>query len=144
MKQTLPVSFWLYTSMVADVFDAGIEADRIVSLSYARNQSLSITGALVFTGIHFAQYIEGPTKSVDILKTSITNDRRHREIRTIRTGTTNSVHFGEWRLAYAGFAKPYESLVAMAHRSGGNSGYILLMEMMCRFTADHPQPAKRA
>lgn len=94
---------WLYVS------DCGLPsawADTavadIVKVSRARNASLDVTGALLFTGGHFVQYLEGPTGHLVALRASIERDPRHLDVRTIELGREESRRFSDWTLAYAG------------------------------------------
>lgn len=81
-------------------------ADRavadIVSASRARNAELEVTGALLFTGSWFAQFIEGSAHSVATLRDSISRDQRHGDIKTLRSDRLSERLFDGWSLAYAG------------------------------------------
>lgn len=76
--------------------------DTIVKLGQARNAYLGVTGALIFTHIHFAQYIEGSRSDVDILMESIRYDRRHTDIEILNKAVTSQRMFSRWGLAYSG------------------------------------------
>lgn len=76
--------------------------DNIVRVSQARNRQLRVTGALLATERHFAQIIEGPRASIDVLMTSINADPRHRDIIVVASGPCADRQFSEWALAYAG------------------------------------------
>lgn len=82
--------------------DADSVIEEIVGFSQARNAGLGITGALVFSDLHFGQIIEGPAESIMTLRSSILRDPRHTDVRTISDGKTASRRFGHWALAYAG------------------------------------------
>lgn len=94
---------WFYVSrclLPANWVDAAV-AD-IVKVSRIRNESLGLTGALLFTGRRFAQYIEGPAGNVAMVQTSIEGDARHGEVQTIESGAGEGRLFDDWSLAYAG------------------------------------------
>ena len=94
---------WIYISESRIPTGNADKAVRdIVNFSIHRNRSLKITGALLFTGLHFAQYIEGTPASAEALKISIMRDQRHGEIRTIADEPFSHRHFLDWSLAYAG------------------------------------------
>jgi len=78
------------------------EVDAIVAWSRARNAALGVTGALVFTETHFAQYLEGPDASVALLMNSIRRDPRHADVATIYERPLRHHVFPTWALAYAG------------------------------------------
>lgn len=97
------VAFWLYASrstLAAGAAEA--EVARIVEVSLGRNPGLRVTGALIFTGQRFAQYIEGPSESLADLRASIARDPRHRDIVTLLEGKEPERRFAGWTLAYAG------------------------------------------
>jgi hypothetical protein len=78
---------WFYVSrclLPANWVDAAV-AD-IVKVSRIRNDSLRLTGALLFTGRRFAQYIEGAAEHVAAVQESIKRDARHGEVQTILAG----------------------------------------------------------
>ncbi len=74
----------------------------IVNLALKKNDSLSITGGLVFTGQYFAQLLEGSPEGVDALMASIERDSRHRDVRVIARDPVSKRRFPTWSLAYAG------------------------------------------
>lgn len=81
---------------------AAAEVDRIVAGSRARNPGLSITGALLFTGEHFAQVLEGPGLAVDRLMSIVGRDPRHAEILIVAREPIARRRFGQWSMAYSG------------------------------------------
>jgi len=128
--------FWLYASR----FNAGQTAhdigmiDEIVAQSKSRNRACSVTGALIFTGGHFAQYIEGPSEGLQPIKQSILSDSRHSDARTVGEGMVRARRFGDWAMAYNGQFPAFDKLVSRAYASKGSAGEILLMEMLRRFS----------
>ena len=76
--------------------------DDIVATSRRRNPQLGLTGALLFTGEHFAQVLEGSAASVDRLMSQLTVDRRHDAIMTVAREPIATRRFGGWSMAYAG------------------------------------------
>lgn len=103
MPQASPVDFWLYCSVsTIERAHAAVAVRDIVDVSRPRNNALHITGALMFTGAQFVQYIEGPQPELDEVRASIMADARHRNVMTIAQGHTDKRKFSEWSLAYAG------------------------------------------
>lgn len=76
--------------------------DMIVKLGQERNAYLGVTGALIFTHLHFAQYLEGSRSNVDVLMESIRHDRRHAYIDILNKNVTSQRMFSQWGLAYSG------------------------------------------
>ena len=87
----------------------------IVQRSISRNAALDVTGALIFTGAHFAQALEGSARSVDELMLSICRDERHRHVTIVDRSQIVSRRFTNWQLAYQGpstyVGRPIENLV---------------------------------
>jgi len=95
---------------------AAFEVDRIVEHSVARNQTLEIRGALIFTERHFAQVIEGPKQSIDALMASILRDRRHADVSILSEAAVDDYRFPNWTLAYRGGASYMDQQVAALMR----------------------------
>ena len=83
-----------------------VDTDRaleiLVEQARRRNGSLGITGALAFTGDHFAQLLEGAASSVDQVMASIARDGRHHSIRSFEDASPDRRLFPQWRLAFNG------------------------------------------
>jgi hypothetical protein len=82
--------------------DEAAEVDRIVGVSVARNEGLSVTGALIFTGKRFAQVLEGPESSLDELMNSIRRDPRHTDLTVVQQTPVAERRFAGWSMAYSG------------------------------------------
>ena len=127
---------WFYISSSRLVDDAADDLVRdIVEVSKARNQSLGVTGALLFTGRNFAQYLEGPPRGVDQLRQSISLDMRHDNIRTIAEGEYAHPLFLTWSLAYLEpsqllSCRAEELLIAAEHDGGVH------VEVLAQFLCD--------
>jgi hypothetical protein len=97
MLSLLYVSTSLLDPAAADTGVAGI-----VAQSRPRNRLLDVTGALLFTGRHFAQMLEGPPPAIDALMASIRADRRHADVIVIAKQPIAARRFAAWALAYSG------------------------------------------
>lgn len=128
--------YWLYTSKSMLL---GADADRslpsLVERWQENNRVGSVTGALIFTGAMFAQYIEGPEHSLTSLRAAISADHRHINLKTVEEGSSERRIFDRWTLAYSGHAAPFDRLVVRAHKGSPIVGRTLLLEMMRRFTS---------
>ena len=106
--------------------------DDIVECANSRNARLGVTGALVFTGAHFAQYLEGPQDTLDELLVSIQKDERHQDIRLYEILPVNERRFEGWSLAYAGpslyVASQIDALLEGRHAPTHASKLLRLME----------------
>ncbi|ANI80290.1 BLUF domain-containing protein [Sphingobium sp. EP60837] len=93
--------FYISTSRLGAV-QVDEQVRDIVDVSRPRNRLLGVTGALLFTGRRFAQYLEGTPAAIAELKQSIIRDPRHEDVRTIASGPYDVRRFLTWSLAYAG------------------------------------------
>ena len=94
---------WLYASRCALPSAWAPKAvEDIVEKSVPRNVSLQVTGALLFTGTRFVQFLEGSADSIASIRRSILADKRHYDITTILSGNRAERIFSNWSLAYAG------------------------------------------
>jgi hypothetical protein len=74
----------------------------IVQRSVEKNSSLGLTGALLFTGRHFVQTLEGDAYALGNLMRDIARDERHSSLRLLRDTNPEVRRFSKWSLAYAG------------------------------------------
>jgi len=74
----------------------------IVASAQIRNLKLGLTGALLFTGVYFAQILEGPPNSIAQLMGSLRDDVRHKKIVIIDQSPIQARRFGDWKMAYHG------------------------------------------
>ncbi|QGN55787.1 BLUF domain-containing protein [Novosphingobium sp. Gsoil 351] len=93
----------LYVSRsTLDVNGDQASVGEIVSEAIERNKLLLVTGALFYTGLHFAQFLEGPRRSVESLMASISKDTRHHHVTVVAHKQVPRRRFPEWAMAYAG------------------------------------------
>jgi len=97
MKRIVYVSRSTIPSLSADA-----EVGALVEKARSRNAELGITGALIFTGDHFAQIVEGPGAEIDTLMARILHDPRHHSVQHFEDLDVPGRHFATWSLAYQG------------------------------------------
>lgn len=108
---------WLYVSTSAlEEEHASAEVDRIQSAALIRNSELGLTGVLIFSGRHFAQFLEGPGAGLEIMKASILRDYRHTSALTLQSISTERRRYGRWALAYSGRATVIDGVLSRALR----------------------------
>jgi hypothetical protein len=78
------------------------ELGRIVATSRLRNPLFGITGALLFTGSHFAQVLEGEEDRISSLIAAITRDKRHTRLDIVSRYPIVWRRFPDWSMAYHG------------------------------------------
>lgn len=92
--------------------NARSEIERILATAHAMNPSVGITGALVFTGTHFAQVIEGEEAAISKLVASIARDQRHAHVNIVIRDPLTARRFPDWSMAYNGPSKYVSGHVA--------------------------------
>lgn len=78
------------------------EVQDILATSQAKNPGIGLTGALLFTGEHFAQVLEGTAASIDDLMARVCKDSRHDQIVVVAREPIDARRFGSWSMAYSG------------------------------------------
>ena len=84
------------------VADVHAVVSHIVAKSKDWNIDHNLTGALIFTGTHFAQVLEGSQKDIDDVMVMIKNDPRHEEVSVINRSPISGRQFPNWAMAYQG------------------------------------------
>lgn len=97
------LSSLMYVSRSALRIDGDADAvERIVEAAVIRNGSLQITGALIYTELHFAQVLEGPIQAVEKVMNSISRDGRHMDVSVVLNHRISARRFPDWEMAYMG------------------------------------------
>ena len=116
---------------------ADSEVKRIVQISRERNAAMQVTGALLFTGVRFAQCIEGPERAVAVIRETIMRDERHHTVTTLLDEAVTSRQFEHWSLAHAGASASVSTRINRAvrevrERSGPGGAHLrnLLRELI--------------
>lgn len=78
------------------------EIERLVAHAREKNALSGVTGALVFSGARFVQYLEGGPDQVDATLARIRSDPRHEQLTTLDEGYSNQRRFEDWTLCYGG------------------------------------------
>jgi len=111
--------------------------DAIVSDARLRNAKTGLTGALLFTGTHFAQYFEGEESGLEMLFSSLERDPRHEKLRVIDRSRIDRRRFRTWNMAYFGpaqfVARPILELAEGHQNSTQFRGSRWLIELMREF-----------
>ena len=88
------------------------QVQQLVDQSIAWNRSAAITGALIFTERHFAQFIEGPEDAVRSLMARIERDTRHSNVVVRLAELADRRRFDDWSMAYWGPERFLEPMIA--------------------------------
>ncbi len=99
----MPLSSLLYISRSSfPPADAEIMVGQIVAAARAWNADFGVTGALLFTGTHFAQQLEGEAQTIDTLLDRLRRDSRHDQLMIVDRRALAERHFSDWTMAYHG------------------------------------------
>ncbi len=82
------------------------EITRLLATARDRNQTLMITGMLLFNDGCFAQILEGEADDLDTLMHSIKGDARHGDVTVLQRGLIGTRAFPEWQMHYVSQAAP--------------------------------------
>lgn len=75
---------------------------KLVVASRPRNANLAVSGALLFTGTHFAQILEGPPSSIAVIMSALRTDPRHSNLFIAARYPISIRIFSGWQMAYHG------------------------------------------
>ena len=112
--------------------------EALVASSRIRNATYGITGALLFTGAHFVQVLEGPAGMIDRIWRNLLVDPRHDGLMMTSRAPLPQRRFGDWDLAYSGPAQFVASRVRPMFNAADPVGQRLaarwLVDLMHQFT----------
>lgn len=75
------------------------QVEQIVARSRDRNRLRGVTGALLFTGGHFAQLLEGSAEALTATMAAIEADARHEAVTRLIEGEIKQRRFAGWTMA---------------------------------------------
>jgi hypothetical protein len=79
--------------------------EDILTVSKRNNKLKNITGALLYSGGHFLQVLEGEKEAVDNTFEHIQRDSRHRDVTILSYDYQTNRSFPTWSMALAGVQK---------------------------------------
>lgn len=93
----MPLHAVAYSSVARpDLVDAAL--DRIVADATAFNRVAGVSGALMFDGTRFVQYIEGPRDGLDSVFQRIVNARAHMNLHVLARMPLKARWFPRWSM----------------------------------------------
>ncbi len=78
-----------------------LQVEAILARARDVNPTRRLTGSLLFTGGHFAQWLEGPADGLHETMAAIVADPRHEAVKTLLEGALPLRRFADWDMAYA-------------------------------------------
>lgn len=97
-------------SLIADCHTKGAIA-RILMASYRNNSRHGVSGALIYSGEHFVQILEGEKSVVEMLLDRIAADRLHCDVDVVTARHASSRMFELWTMAYCGTTRHVQSYI---------------------------------
>ena len=132
---------YLSTSKL-DPASAECEVTALVAACQIRNKARGLTGALIFTGTHFAQVVEGEDEAVDTLMKTVSNDARHADMIVVDRRPLAVRRFADWSMAYSGpsrfVARHVDRLLNDPSPAELRRATERLIELLRRFAAKSP------
>lgn len=89
----------VYKSEPTRAFEAD-DCTDILLQSRRNNPKNGITGALIFTGLHFVQALEGPEETVREVYKAVSRDRRHKNVTCLFAEEIEEAEFGPWSMGF--------------------------------------------
>lgn len=93
------------------------EVQDILEASQRNNPPKQITGALLYSGNHFCQLLEGPHPALQTTFEHIVRDDRHEAVNVLFFDPAPSRLFGVWAMAYAGMESKPRYVIPGVRRS---------------------------
>jgi len=127
----------IYVSFISPDFDQHSTA-QIVRHARNKNRQLDITGVLIFDGLRFCQYLEGPAATLNALATTIRTDPRHLDF-SIKgySSLLGSRLFGDSPLSYAIASEPGDlEQLHTINRETDASAFVALLDLLPKLSAD--------
>lgn len=130
--------FALYVSASTGQGQSGSEAAEAIAWKSAiANAEAKITGALLYTGSHFAQALEGESHAVEALVSRLREDPAHESLKILRMEPIARRQFDGWSMAFPGPTEFLKSYLERLHRYPTRSEDVdRLQSIMHRVIAD--------
>ena len=77
----------------------GADIDRILADAAAHNRMAGVTSVLMFDGVRFLQYLEGPDDGMRSVYPRVLNARSHHHLRELAQGEVPTRQFPRWTMA---------------------------------------------
>ena len=111
---------FLYHSVMAEPQEASCVA-AIVKEARQFNASQGLSGLLVFDGMRFVQYLEGPADALQALIERLPQDPRHTQFTNVWVAQLQGKRrFADWSMGYA-YADEDDPLTALTALSGAEA-----------------------
>lgn len=109
------------------------EVQTLVAQANQRNWLRGLTGALLYSGDCFGQWIEGPEREVLSLMARIQSDARHQTVRVLRLGPLPGRKYSRW-----GMRLVHDPRLSAISADAGDDQDRLLERLLLVLDADDP------
>jgi hypothetical protein len=109
---------------------AGQELSAIVAVATRRNLAARVTGALVYSGTSFAQWLEGPEADVDSIIGDILVDPRHEDIRIVMRSPAAARRFPAWSMVLVDEGPQTERQIDAIRDAGEEASQLIEVEQL--------------
>jgi len=116
----------IYASAATKLFTPA-ELRELLRLARIKNQRLDITGMLLYHQGSFLQVLEGPVSAVNLLLTTIEQDRRHDKVMLLLRREIEARNFADWKMGFVDVAAQSQSLPGFRDYFKSNSSFLDLL-----------------
>ena len=88
--------------LAGDEAEIGRAVEQILATSRSNNETVGVTGALMFNSGFFAQVLEGPEAAIEATFERIQGDDRHGDVTALEFTPVDHRAFSNWSMAYVG------------------------------------------
>ncbi|KQT50198.1 blue light sensor protein [Aureimonas sp. Leaf454] len=120
MSDTLyQLVYYSRNEVSGDEADFAAQVASILEASRRNNETVGITGALLFNGGVFAQVLEGPLDAVEATFERIQQDARHGDVSLLALEPIAQRSFGNWAMGFLGQSTANAERFARVGLAGG-------------------------
>jgi hypothetical protein len=102
--------YLMYVSYAAKTL-SDKDLEKLLTSSREKNESLDITGMLLYIDGKFIQVLEGEKDAINELYSTIVADPRHKKVNKIIEGKTVTRNFPEWNMGFKSISgKDYHNI----------------------------------
>ncbi|AWH27345.1 blue light sensor protein [Stenotrophomonas sp. YAU14D1_LEIMI4_1] len=93
----MPLRAIAYASEAVEGFSF-CDTEELIRAAASFNSRAGVTGVLLFDGVRFLQYIEGPEDGIEAVYSRILADKQHKKLMELGRGRVPRRHFPFWAM----------------------------------------------
>lgn len=116
-----PAASQLFEILYVSTFSLALPTESVRQIainSRVSNIERGVTGILIFDGLQFCQFLEGPKDVVCSLLAWIARDKRHNKLKVLCQGTVSKRKFGDFSMGLATLGDDEEFLQELTQMKG--------------------------